>query len=318
VIEVHHFVNKGVMMMLESLKAIYGHAFTYYNQQDHVDSYYWFQDQAHTQFGIKKSALTKKELQLMQLHYASIDQFTAPKSPVQQAWTNLLFNETETPTIVQDTASLKFPAHPIYIHFRSPLNDIAAFEEAMSALFSERSVLLWKGNETILILPSPSKLIMAEEIVDLMATEFFVDVTVMTGAVFYTSKMAKLSYKWHHQLFERFLQLDPRKRFTSLDHLIPLFLLDNMPSEKPSPDMTNILFKNIHHALTEGGNELRETLLTFFEHNMNVSTASKALYIHRNSLQYRLDKFHEKTDLDPKIFVDAAIIYIAILKYKLG
>jgi len=303
--------------MLESLKAIYGHAFTYYNNQDHVDSYYWFQDHAHTQFGIKKSALTKKELQLMKIHYASIDHFTTPKSPVQQAWTNLLFNETETHS-VEDTTLVKLPAHPIYIHFRSPLNDIAAFEEAMSALFSERSILLWKENEAILILPISSKLMMAEEIVDLMATEFFVDVTVMTGAIFHTAQLAKLSYRWHHQLFERFLQINPGKHFTSLDQLIPLFLLDNLSSRPSSSDVADIMFKKIHHELTEGGKELAETLLTFFEHNMNVSTASKALYIHRNSLQYRLDKFHDKTDLDPKNFVDAVIIYIAILKYKLG
>ncbi|GGE44288.1 hypothetical protein GCM10011391_23860 [Pullulanibacillus camelliae] len=298
--------------MLEALKAIYGQAFTYYNDQEHLESYYWFQDQAHIQFGIKKSAVTEKELQLLKLYYETVDQFTTPKSPAQKAWANLLFNGTEASN-PKDSPGLSFPAYPIYIHFKSLPNDLAAFEEAMSALVSETPVLLWRENEAILILSEPSKRVVAEEIVDLMATEFFVDVAVMIGAIFYTAQLSKSSYEWHHQLFERFLRIYPRKRVTSLDHLIPIFLLENL-----SPEAADFMFKKIQNALSEGGTELKETLLTFFEHNMNVSTASKALYIHRNSLQYRLDKFHEKTDLDPKTFIDAAIIYIGILKYSLG
>jgi DNA-binding PucR family transcriptional regulator len=47
--------------------------------------------------------------------------------------------------------------------------------------------------------------------------------------------------------------------------------------------------------------------------NLNVSEAAKKLYIHRNSMQYRLEKFSERTGLDIRKFDDAVNIHLAIL-----
>ena len=51
-----------------------------------------------------------------------------------------------------------------------------------------------------------------------------------------------------------------------------------------------------------------ETLITinkFFENNLNVSETSRQLYIHRNTLVYRLDKLQKSTGLDLRVFEDA-------------
>ena len=51
-----------------------------------------------------------------------------------------------------------------------------------------------------------------------------------------------------------------------------------------------------------------ETLATinkFFENNLNVSETSRQLYIHRNTLVYRLDKLQKSTGLDLRVFEDA-------------
>ena len=51
-----------------------------------------------------------------------------------------------------------------------------------------------------------------------------------------------------------------------------------------------------------------ETLTTinkFFENNLNVSETSRQLYIHRNTLVYRLDKLQKSTGLDLRVFEDA-------------
>lgn len=52
-----------------------------------------------------------------------------------------------------------------------------------------------------------------------------------------------------------------------------------------------------------------ETLNCFFVQNQNITKTSKELYIHRNTLLQRIDKFIEETNLDPKIFLEALIIY---------
>ena len=64
-----------------------------------------------------------------------------------------------------------------------------------------------------------------------------------------------------------------------------------------------------------------ETLTTinkFFENNLNVSETSRQLYIHRNTLVYRLDKLQKSTGLDLRVFEDAITFKIALMvvKYK--
>lgn len=59
-----------------------------------------------------------------------------------------------------------------------------------------------------------------------------------------------------------------------------------------------------------------ETLVTinkFFENSLNVSETSRQLYIHRNTLVYRLDKLQKSTDLDLRVFEDAITFKIALM-----
>ena len=62
-----------------------------------------------------------------------------------------------------------------------------------------------------------------------------------------------------------------------------------------------------------------ETLATinkFFENSLNVSETSRQLYIHRNTLVYRLDKLQKSTGLDLRIFDDAITFKIALMVVK--
>lgn len=59
-----------------------------------------------------------------------------------------------------------------------------------------------------------------------------------------------------------------------------------------------------------------ETLATinkFFENSLNVSETSRQLYIHRNTLVYRLDKLQKSTGLDLRVFEDAITFRIALM-----
>ena len=62
-----------------------------------------------------------------------------------------------------------------------------------------------------------------------------------------------------------------------------------------------------------------ETLVTinkFFENSLNVSETSRQLYIHRNTLVYRLDKLQKGTGLDLRVFEDAITFKIALMVVK--
>ena len=58
------------------------------------------------------------------------------------------------------------------------------------------------------------------------------------------------------------------------------------------------------------------TIYKFFENNLNVSETSRQLYIHRNTLVYRLDKLQKTTGLDLRVFEDAITFKIALMVVK--
>lgn len=68
-------------------------------------------------------------------------------------------------------------------------------------------------------------------------------------------------------------------------------------------DVTAVLLKNP---------ELRGSLKAFLEANFNVSTAAKKLFLHRNTLIYRLRKISSLTGLDPRKFREAIQLYMAL------
>ena len=64
----------------------------------------------------------------------------------------------------------------------------------------------------------------------------------------------------------------------------------SLPKKKKK--YTNQLLENISKD-----KELIDSVKVFFQCNLNVSLAAKQLYLHRNTLQYRIDKFIEKQGL---------------------
>jgi carbohydrate diacid regulator len=62
--------------------------------------------------------------------------------------------------------------------------------------------------------------------------------------------------------------------------------------------------------------ETLTTIYKFFENNLNVSETSRQLFIHRNTLVYRLDKLQRNSGLDLRIFEDAITFKIALMVVK--
>ena len=87
-------------------------------------------------------------------------------------------------------------------------------------------------------------------------------------------------------------------------------------------NIKSLLNENISHNLEDykavvlkdyfDDYDMQNTLKVFFLNNMNVLKSSKELYVHRNTLINKLDRFKEKTGFDPKNFEDAYLIYSLI------
>jgi carbohydrate diacid regulator len=64
--------------------------------------------------------------------------------------------------------------------------------------------------------------------------------------------------------------------------------------------------------------ELIQTAMRFFENDLNITETSRQLYVHRNTLIYRLNKIEKQTGLDLRSFDDAIQFYMLMLIWRLG
>ena len=71
-----------------------------------------------------------------------------------------------------------------------------------------------------------------------------------------------------------------------------------------------------NHSPDDFDEETLTTINKFFENSLNVSETSRQLYIHRNTLVYRLDKLQKSTGLDLRVFEDAITFKIALMVVK--
>ncbi|HZG77822.1 MAG TPA: helix-turn-helix domain-containing protein [Paenibacillus sp.] len=89
-------------------------------------------------------------------------------------------------------------------------------------------------------------------------------------------------------------------------------LLDAVPKRAKSRFLEGVL----RRAEPTFDPEMLQTLEAFFNENCNVSDTAKRLYIHRNTLLYRLDKFKQETGMDVRDFEHAVLVRLALLLYK--
>lgn len=92
--------------------------------------------------------------------------------------------------------------------------------------------------------------------------------------------------------------------------------LERMVSVVPEPDKLKYIDMVLRGSDRALDAETLTTLEAFFEMDCNVSETAKKLYIHRNTLLYRLDKFKQETGLDVRAFRHAVLVHTAILLYK--
>lgn len=84
----------------------------------------------------------------------------------------------------------------------------------------------------------------------------------------------------------------------------------------PEPERERFIMETGRHSGIFTDEEVLLTLETFFEMDCNISETAKRLYIHRNTLMYRIDKIKQETGLDVRAFQDAVLMNLLLLLYK--
>ncbi len=150
-------------------------------------------------------------------------------------------------------------------------------------------------------------------IVDMLNTDAMVEANVAYGTIVHEIKEVSRSYK------EARMALDVGKIFFGGKNVIAYNNLGigRLIYQLPLP-LCKMFIEEIFSgkSLDEFDEETITTINKFFENSLNVSETSRQLYIHRNTLVYRLDKLQKTTGLDLRVFEDAITFKIALMVVK--
>lgn len=155
---------------------------------------------------------------------------------------------------------------------------------------------------------------MAKEMMEILWAESEDDkIHIAYGTVVNDIKEVSKSYK------EAKLALDVGKIFFDEKDIVAYSTLGigRLIYQLPIP-LCKMFIKEIFEGKSpdEFDEETLTTINKFFENSLNVSETSRQLYIHRNTLVYRLDKLQKSTGLDLRVFEDAITFKIALMVVK--
>ena len=155
---------------------------------------------------------------------------------------------------------------------------------------------------------------MAKEMMEILRAESEDDkIHIAYGTVVNDIKEVSKSYK------EAKLALDVGKIFFDEKDIVAYSTLGigRLIYQLPIP-LCKMFIKEIFEGKSpdEFDEETLTTINKFFENSLNVSETSRQLYIHRNTLVYRLDKLQKSTGLDLRVFEDAITFKIALMVVK--
>ncbi len=154
---------------------------------------------------------------------------------------------------------------------------------------------------------------LARSIVDTIQSEFYLKVTVGVGTVVSNLKDLARAYKEAQVAIEVGKVFDTEKNVVNYENLGIGRLIYQLPTTLCEMFLNEVFKKGALEGLD------RETLLTiqcFFENNLNVSETSRKLFVHRNTLVYRLEKIRKITGLDLREFEHAITFKVALMVKK--
>jgi len=153
----------------------------------------------------------------------------------------------------------------------------------------------------------------AKNIADTLSSEFYTKVSIGIGTAVDNIKDLARSFKEAQVALEVGKVFDTEKNIVSYENLGIGRLIYQLPTTLCEMFLQEVFKKGSLESLD------RETLMTiqcFFENNLNVSETSRKLFVHRNTLVYRLEKIRKVTGLDLREFEHAITFKVALMVKK--
>ena len=150
----------------------------------------------------------------------------------------------------------------------------------------------------------------AKSIVDIVNTEAMVNVRVAYGTIVSEIREVSKSYKEAGMALDVGRIFYEEKNILAYNELGIGRLIHQLPVS-----LCEMFLKEVFagKAVEQFDEETLSTVHKFFENNLNISETARQLFLHRNTLVYRLEKIQKKTGLDVRVFDDALTFKIALM-----
>lgn len=186
--------------------------------------------------------------------------------------------------------------------------------EAIKALFPhEITIIFTSQNNGAIIEKKHNYLLTLDELytsIHALESDFYFKIHFFIGQFKALTNELKSLFQFEQILYSFAKKEMGKDRVFTLEKVFPLYLLKNIPSQT-----RRIGFSTIYDIFQDDP-ELRRLIKLYLENQTNASLTAKQLFLHRNSLQYRIDKFTEKTGFDLKSFATSVIVYLACLDFE--
>ncbi|RFU64364.1 CdaR family transcriptional regulator [Bacillus sp. V59.32b] len=297
--------------MLKNLKLKFPRAIDSDRSCSQPANYVWFQDENGNKLGIPKSDISTEETGLLQLLFplSQDDAFNRNTTIQKKQWHDFLYKNT-------DVIPLTSWNRVTYTHFTISVHDFshADFEEALLAFMTDGALIIWQSDLTGILIegernPNEDGSDFSAAL-NMLESDFYVKIRAYVGALHPVDKELPSHLRMEHKLFMTAKQYLPDMKATNLPAVFPYAVLAGIKENETDWFIRQLLQD------TKQDEELITSVKMYIECNSNASLAAKQLYIHRNSLQYRIDKFIEKTGLDIRTFNHALTAYLIILLNK--
>ncbi|MGI6269242.1 MAG: helix-turn-helix domain-containing protein [Candidatus Howiella sp.] len=200
-------------------------------------------------------------------------------------------------------------------------NDVSAYDVIQNLFpdknkdfvinISETDIALVKETKSNIDANDLEKL--ARSIVDTLSGEFYTHAVVGIGTIVEGLKDLAKSFKEAQVALEVGKVFDTEKAIVSYDNLGIARLIYQLPTTLCETFLREVFKRGSIESLDQ---ETLFTIQRFFENNLNVSETSRKLFVHRNTLVYRLEKIKKITGLDLREFDHAIVFKIALMVKK--
>ncbi|MCM3568437.1 CdaR family transcriptional regulator [Neobacillus mesonae] len=297
--------------MLKKLLSHYKGSVTFTEKPDDFpEQYYLFCNEEENEWiGLMKSTVSDQEFKLLKSLFTYVENEPAFNTSPSRQWYEFLYSGGPIP-VQKGKSELRF----ILFHIHQNEMNRSEIEAALTGFFSDKVPITWMSpNEGVVIEERSHTFLTEEELISMSATlegDFYVKVSFYVGKFYPYSEQLPILFKQEKEFFAFALEHVSDINIFTYERIFPFYTAYHLPDKLKHKINEDIL------EMFREDPDLFSTVKIFLENNLNSSVAAKKLFIHRNTLQYRIDKFTEKIGLSLKDFYGAFTVFLACLVYE--